>query len=54
MEVTSLLPLTTKVTFTGILAQSENLTNWTDLTTAASPYTPASPQPGKLFFRAHR
>lgn len=54
LEVTSLLPLTTKVTFTGILAQSEDLTTWNDLTTATSPYTPASPQPGKLFFRAHR
>ncbi|RYD65720.1 MAG: LamG domain-containing protein [Verrucomicrobiaceae bacterium] len=54
LEITSLLPLTTKVTFTGILAQSEDLTTWSDLTTATSPYTPASPQPGKLFFRAHR
>jgi hypothetical protein len=54
LEVTSLIPLTTKVTFTGILAESPDLTNWTELTTATSPYTPASPQPGKLFFRAHR
>lgn len=54
LEVTSLTPLATKVTFTGILAQSPDLVNWTDLTTATSPYTPASPQPGKLFFRAHR
>ena len=54
LEVTSFMPLTTKVTFTGILAQSTDLTHWTDLTTATSPYTPASPQPDKLFFRAHR
>jgi hypothetical protein len=54
VEVTSLIPLTTQVTFTGILAQSPDLTTWTDLTTATSPHTPASPQPGKLFFRAHR
>jgi len=54
LEVTSFLPLATKVTFTGILAQSTDLTTWTDLTTATSPYTPSSPQPGKLFFRAHR
>ncbi len=54
LEVTSLTPLATKVTFTGILAESPDLVNWNDLTTATSPYTPASPQPGKLFFRAHR
>jgi hypothetical protein len=54
VEVMSLAPLTTKVTFTGVLAQSTNLTSWTDLTTATSPYTPPSPQPDKLFFRAHR
>lgn len=54
LEVTSLTPLATKVTFTGILAQSPDLVNWNDLTTATTPYTPASPQPDKLFFRAHR
>lgn len=42
------------VTFTGILAQSPDLLNWTDLTTATSPFTPAAPLPGKLFFRSHR
>ena len=54
LEVTSLVPLETKVTFTGNLAQSTDLTNWTELPTATSPYTPASPQPDTLFFRAHR
>ena len=54
LEVTSLVPFTTKVTFTGVLAQSDDLKTWTDLTSATSPYTPPSPQPGKLFFRAHR
>ncbi len=54
LEVTSLTPLATKVTFTGILAESPDLVNWADLTTATSPHTPTSPQPGKLFFRAHR
>lgn len=54
LEVTSLTPLATKVTFTGILAQSPDLVNWTDLTTATSPFTPTGPLPGKLFFRSHR
>lgn len=54
LEITNLTPLTTKVTFTGILAQSTDLVEWSDLTTAISPYTPVSPQPEKLFFRAHR
>jgi hypothetical protein len=42
------------VTFTGILAQSPDLANWEDLTTATSPFTPVSPRPGKLYFRSHR
>lgn len=54
LSVVSLNPPVTTVTFTGILAESPDLVNWNDLTTATSPYTPASPQPGKLFFRAHR
>ena len=54
LSVASLNPLVTTVTFTGILAESPDLVNWNDLTTATTPYTPASPQPGKLFFRAHR
>ena len=54
LEVTSSSPLATKVTFTGNLAQSTDLTTWTELPTATSPYTPPSPQPTKLFFRAHR
>lgn len=54
LEVTSSSPLTTKVTFTGNLAQSTDLTTWTELPTATSPYAPPSPQPTKLFFRAHR
>jgi hypothetical protein len=41
------------VTFTGILSQSADLATWEDLA-VTSPYTPASPLPGKLFFRAHR
>lgn len=39
--------------FTGILSQSENLTDWTDLD-VPSPYTPPAPRPVKLFFRSHR
>ncbi len=54
LEITGLTPLTTQVSFTGILSQSPDLVNWTELTTATSPYTPASPQPGKLFFRVRR
>ncbi len=54
LEVINLAPLATKVTFTGILSQSTDLVEWSDLTTATSPYTPASPQPDKLFFRVHR
>ncbi len=42
-----------KVTFTGILSQSLNLTGWEDLT-VTSPYFVPSPVPAKLFFRAHR
>ena len=41
------------VTFTGILAQSPDLVNWTDVVTT-SPYTVPSPQPAMLFFRGHR
>jgi hypothetical protein len=41
------------LTFTGILAQSPDLVNWTDLV-VTSPYTVPSPTPGKLFFRSHR
>ena len=41
------------VTFTGILSQSVDLATWEDLT-VTSPYTPPSPLPGQLFFRAHR
>jgi hypothetical protein len=41
------------VTFTGILAQSPDLVNWTDLE-VTSPYTPPAPLPAKLFYRAHR
>lgn len=41
------------VSFTGILEQSENLVDWADVT-VDSPYSPATPQPGKLFFRARR
>jgi hypothetical protein len=41
------------LTFTGILAQSEDLTVWNDVITT-SPYTVPSPVPGKLFFRSHR
>ncbi|QJE97946.1 LamG domain-containing protein [Luteolibacter luteus] len=54
LEVTSLVPYATKVSFTGVLSQSEDLTTWTDLPAVTSPYTPPSPQPGKLFYRAHR
>lgn len=50
----SLIGAVPTVTFTGILAQSPDLVNWTDLTTATSPFTPAGPLPGKLFFRSHR
>ena len=41
------------VTFTGILSQSPDLVNWTDLA-VTSPYTAPAPHPGKLFFRCHR
>jgi hypothetical protein len=44
---------TPTVTFTGILASSPDLVNWNDLV-VTSPYTPAGPQPGNLFFRSHR
>lgn len=54
LEVTSLVPYTPKVTFTGILSESPDLVNWTDLPAATSPYTPTTPVPGKLFYRAHR
>lgn len=50
----SLVGAVPTVTFTGILAQSPDLVNWTDLTTATSPFTPAGPLPGRLFFRSHR
>jgi hypothetical protein len=53
LTVTSTSPLITPVTFTGILSQSPDLVTWTDLV-VTSPYTPPSPQPDKLFFRAHR
>jgi hypothetical protein len=53
LAVTNTAPLSTQVTFTGILSQSADLENWTDLV-VTSPYTPSSPQPDKLFFRAHR
>lgn len=41
------------VSFTGILAQSTDLTTWQDLA-VASPYTPPAPASGTQFFRAHR
>jgi hypothetical protein len=41
------------LTFTGILAQSTNLTSWDDLA-VTSPYTVPSPSPDKIFFRSHR
>jgi hypothetical protein len=41
------------VTFTGILTQSADLLNWTDLD-VTSPYTPPAPLPAKLFYRARR
>jgi hypothetical protein len=50
---------TPTVTFTGILAESSDLTaplwttSWTDLLTA-SPYTLLGPLSGQLFFRSHR
>jgi len=44
---------TETVTFTGILSQSTDLVNWTDLV-VTSPYTVPAPQPDKLFFRSHR
>ena len=53
LAVTDTSPLSTQVTFTGILSQSPDLVTWTDLV-VTSPYTPSSPQPDKLFFRAHR
>lgn len=41
------------LTFTGILAQSTDLTSWGDLP-VTSPYTVPSPKPDKIFFRSHR
>jgi hypothetical protein len=54
LEITSQSPLVSKVTFTGKLSQSTDLATWTELPEATSPFTPATPQPNKLFFRAHR
>jgi len=53
LTVTGTNPLVTRITFTGILSQSPNLEDWTDLV-VTSPYTPPSPQPDRLFFKAHR
>lgn len=50
----SLVGAVPTVTFTGILAQSPDLMNWTDLTSATSPFIPAAPLPDRLFFRSHR
>jgi hypothetical protein len=50
--ITSMSP-SPVIKFTGILSQSEDLDEWTDLA-VTSPYTVPAGQPKTLFFRSHR